>query len=94
MRENDPKPLWGALSFNDWISVGIASGWCGPVVCATHDGTPSSESEDAELIEGMDPCQHIIRVYEDNEMKAAVESYYQPYKWRRDPAEETDPRDK
>jgi len=52
------------------------------------------ELEEAQQIEGMDPCQHIVRVYEDDEMKAAVEAYYQPYKWRKDPAEETDPRDK
>jgi hypothetical protein len=81
------------MTFTEWLYIGIKRGWCGPVVCATHDGVPSSESEDAEFIEGMDPCQHIIRVYEDEKMKAAVDAYYQPYKWRGSPEEESEPRD-
>ena len=81
------------MTFAEWLSIGTKRGWCGPVVCATHDGVPSSESEEARQIEGEDPCQHIIRVYEDEEMRDAVESYFFPYNWRRYPDEETKPRD-
>lgn len=34
-------------------------------VCATHEGIPSTEDEEAEWEEGHDPCQMVIRLDED-----------------------------
>ena len=69
--------------FDTWLALGIAQGWCGPAVCQTHDGTPVSETEEAEFDEGDDPCLHIIRLYPDLDTKAAVESNHSPSVWRK-----------
>jgi len=68
--------------FEDWIRRGVEEGWCGPPVCSTHDGVPTSENEDFELWNGWDTCVHVIRLYEDRKMKAAVESNHSPSLWR------------
>ena len=70
------------MNFEDWLKLGIENGWCGPAVCYTHDGLPTSEPEDAEFEEGADPCLHIIRLYEDNDHRAAVEANHSPSTWR------------
>jgi hypothetical protein len=69
-------------TFDVWIQEGIKAGWCGPAVCYTHDGLPTSEPEDYDFEEGGDPCLHIIRLYEDAEHKAAIESNHSPSTWR------------
>lgn len=71
-----------SLSFDDWMRIGIERGWCGPAVCYTHDGLPTTESDDEEWDNGGDPCIHIIRLYEDEEHKKAVESNHSPSNWR------------
>lgn len=48
----------------EWISMGISRGWCSPTYCTTHDGPPLSEEEDAEFVDGADPCVHAVRLYE------------------------------
>lgn len=70
------------MTFNDWIKHGIDEGWCGPPVCETHDGTPTTPAEDEEYDEGGDPCIHIVRLYADPETKAAVEANHSPSQWR------------
>jgi hypothetical protein len=70
------------MDYSDWISYGMEQGWAGPAVCATHDGVPSSEAEELEWEDG-DPCQHIVRLYEDLDVKAAVEANHAPSVWRR-----------
>ena len=70
------------LTFDEWISYGIKSGWCGPPVCSTHDGLPMSEPEYAEFDEGHDPCIHIVRMYEDIDTKKEVEDNHSPSQWR------------
>lgn len=70
------------MSFDEWMSIGIARGWCGPPVCYTHDGLPTAFAEDEEFEEGSDPCLHIIRLYEDEEHRAAVEEAHSPSQWR------------
>lgn len=68
-------------TFDEWLQIGLTNGWCGPAVCAIHDGLPTSAAEDAELDES-DPCVHVIRLYEDAEVKAAVEENHSPSIWR------------
>lgn len=70
------------MTFEDWIKYGISMGWCGPPVCSTHDGVPTSASEDEEWENGSDPCIHVIRMYEDAEQKKGVEENHSPSQWR------------
>ena len=69
------------LDFDEWISYGIEKGWCGPPVCYTHDGLPMSDQELHEFEES-DPCVHIVRMYEDIEMKQSIEENHSPSQWR------------
>jgi len=70
------------MTFNEWITYGIEKGWCGPPVCFTHDGLPMSEQEYAEFDEGQDPCTHVVRMYEDIDMKKEIEDNHSPSQWR------------
>lgn len=69
------------MHFDDWMRYGIDQGWCGPPVCSTHDGIPTSAVED-DAWEDYDPCIHVARLYEDNEVKVAVEANHSPSVWR------------
>lgn len=69
------------VDFDDWMAEGIKQGWCGPPVCSTHDGIPTSEEEDL-LWEEEDPCVHIIRPYTEKSHKVAVEKNHSPSVWR------------
>lgn len=60
----------------------MEQGWCGPPVCATHDGFPLSNDEYDESYE-LDLCIHMIRLYSDAKTKAAVESDHSPSQWRK-----------
>jgi hypothetical protein len=71
------------MTFDEWLRTGMDCGWCGPAVCSTHDGTPTSEAEDDDLEDGADPCVHILRLYENAEIRAAVESNHSPSLWRK-----------
>ena len=69
------------MTFDEWLQIGLDNKWCGPSVCSTHDGIPMSGEEEDEMYEG-DPCIHIIRLYEDEETKKAVEENHSPSIWR------------
>ena len=69
------------MTFDEWMKIGLGSGWCGPPVCYTHDGLPMSEEEEEEFQEG-DPCVHVIRMYESKEHGQAIEEAHSPSKWR------------
>ena len=62
------------MNFNQWLKYGLKHDWCSPPVCEIHEGTPLSESESNEFENGSDPCIHVIRLYNDIEMKNAVEA--------------------
>lgn len=81
--ENAARKSLQPLDFDTWLAQGMSQGWCGPAVCSTHDGTPISETEEAEFDEGDDPCLHIIRLYPDQDTKEAVESNHSPSVWRK-----------
>lgn len=74
-------PTDNNISFDDWLKLGYENGWCGPVVCYTHDGIPTSHEEDIEF-DDSDPCIHIIRMYDRPETKTAVEENHSPSLWR------------
>jgi hypothetical protein len=69
------------MTFDEWIQIGFDNGWTGPPVCVTHDGFPSTASEDEEFETG-DPCQNGLRLYESPEEKRLVEENHAPSKWR------------
>ena len=68
-------------TFDEWLQEGISLGFCGPAVCSTHDGLPTSANEDEEFETG-DPCIHVLRLYEDETVKQAVEENHAPSVWR------------
>lgn len=70
------------MTFTEWLELGYKNSWCGPVICSTHDGTPLSESEDAEFTEGFDPCISMIRIYESPVHRVEVEKAHSPSVWR------------
>lgn len=70
------------MEFNEWVRRGMEEGWCGPPVCATHDGVPMSEAECDESYE-WDVCIHVIRLYSDEKTRAAVEADHSPSRWRK-----------
>lgn len=68
--------------FNQWMAQGIREGFCGPPVCAIHDGAPTTEAEDMELWDGGEPCYHVVRMYGSQDVKALVERNHPPSMWR------------
>jgi hypothetical protein len=69
---------------NDWLEIGIVNGWVGPPVCLTHDGAPTTASEDEEFDEGGEPCVFMLRLFDDDEQtRLAVEKNHSPSIWRR-----------
>lgn len=69
-------------TFSDWYEAGKAAGYCGPIVCNTHDGTPTTAAEDEAFEDGDDPCVPTIRPYGDADERAAVEANHSPTVWR------------
>jgi len=69
------------MEFDDWLKFGFDNGWVGPSVCWTHDGYPSTASEDEEFETG-DPCIHGLRLYGSPEEKRLVEENHAPSIWR------------
>jgi len=47
-----------------------------------HEGLPTSITEDAELLDGTNPCIYLMRLYESSEHKEAVEANVPATKWR------------
>jgi hypothetical protein len=70
------------INFDEWLQLGLSNGFCGPAICYPHDGLPMTEEEDTQFSEGEDPCIHIIRLYEDLDVKASVEENHSPSIWR------------
>jgi hypothetical protein len=68
------------IDFEDWLKMGIEQGWCGPAVCFTHDGYPTTEEEDS--MDEDDMCIHGIRLYDNAEQKKQVEDNHSPSTWR------------
>jgi hypothetical protein len=71
------------MAFDEWLRCGIDNGFVGPPVCGTHDGMPTSTSEDDAFDDGHDPCLHILRLYLDAEHKVEIEAAHAPSVWRR-----------
>lgn len=68
---------------DEWIELGVKMGWCSPPICEPHDGLPMSEDEAQQYEEGHDPCLHLIRLYNNEEHRLAVEAFSAPAVWRK-----------
>jgi hypothetical protein len=77
MIKNSKEP-----DFNKWLQEGLTNGFVGPAICYPHDGLPLTIEEDEDFDNGGDPCIHILRLYEDEETKLAVEENHSPSVWR------------
>jgi hypothetical protein len=73
------------VDFDQWIKIGIENSWCGPPVCHTHDGFPTSQYEDEMTYDqGSDLCLHMVRLYEDSFHREEIEAYHSESVWRGD----------
>ena len=70
------------MNFDEWIKMGYDMGYCTPPVCATHDGIPSTATEDEQWDQGDEACIHVVRVHNTIEEKKSVEANYSPAVWR------------
>ena len=70
------------MNFDEWIKMGYDMGYCTPPVCATHDGIPSTATEDEQWDQGDEMCIHVVRVHNTIEEKKSVEANYSPAVWR------------
>lgn len=69
------------MTFDEWVKYGYENEWVGVPVCYTHDGVPTTASEDSEFEMG-DPCIHVMRLYESTEQKIDVEMNHPASVWR------------
>jgi len=51
------------VSFEEWLIVGIAKGWCSDLYCCSHDMAPMTEEEIDAFEEGDDPCVPALRLW-------------------------------
>lgn len=70
------------LTFEEWAQYGWEQGWCSPPVCVTHDGLPTSDEEEEQIMEGDDICVHVIRLYEDSQIASEVVESNPAVIWR------------
>jgi len=47
------------------VEYGVVQSWCSLPTCATHDGIPRNEEEEAAWEGGGDPCEHVLRLWPD-----------------------------
>lgn len=71
------------FEFDKWYEIGLRNSWISPSVCYTHDGVPSTSTEDEQWSNGDDPCIFIMRSYESIATRKAVEANFSPALWRR-----------
>lgn len=81
--ENSARRLVAPPSFDAWLQAGMDAGFCGPAVCDTHDGVPTTEGEDNAFMDGEDPCLHVLRLYPDEVTRKQVERNHPPSVWRK-----------
>jgi hypothetical protein len=62
-----PRP---ERTFETWLAEGRRKGWITGPVCATHEGIPATEDEEAAWEEGHDPCHHVLRLWSEGERPA------------------------
>lgn len=52
------------MTFDEWLSRGVAEGWISDPTCITHGGVPMTDDEvDAVERQGWDPCLPGVRLW-------------------------------
>lgn len=70
------------MTHEEWLEYGWKNGYVSAPMCIVHDGWATTPEEDEELEEGHDPCLFMMRVYEDDDQRAAVEANHPAASWR------------
>lgn len=70
------------LTFEYWAELGWLAGWCSPPVCVTHDGLPTSDEEEEQMMDGDDICVHVIRLYDSGQQASQVIDANPAVAWR------------
>lgn len=70
-------------TYEEWERIGRRNNWIGAAVCLIHDGYPTTEAEDHAFDDGEDPCIHVHRLYENEQVRLEVESNHSPSIWRK-----------
>jgi hypothetical protein len=68
------------MTRDEWLRYGYEQGFCGAEICATHDGLPTSATED-ETDE--DLCIWVVRMFADETERGEVEENHSPSVWRK-----------
>lgn len=74
--QHDPE------DFEVWLEYGKAQGYCGPIICADHDGIPMTISEEEVIEEFGEVCIPIIRIYQDKPTAKGILANHAPTYWR------------
>jgi hypothetical protein len=78
------------LTLEEWLEIGLKAGFTSPPICMMHDGLPTTITEDAEMLDGSDPCIFLMRLYESPEHKEAIEANNSATQWRNPYREQQD----
>ena len=68
--------------FEVWLEYGIISGFCGPIVCADHDGIPMTIVEEETYERDGEQCLPIVRIYQSLAVAKGVIANHPPTSWR------------
>ena len=51
------------MTQDEWLLLGIDSGFCSQPACITHDSVEMTKEEQDEFEDGYDPCIHAVRLW-------------------------------
>ena len=68
--------------FELWLEYGQMQGFCGPIVCADHDGVPMTITEEETIEVDGEICIPIIRIYQDKATAKGIVANHAPTYWR------------
>ena len=51
-----------SLTKEEWLAIGVASGFCSPSYCQIHDPIPFTESEQKAFDVCLDLCEVVVRI--------------------------------
>ena len=51
------------MTIDEWITYGIAKGYCTDVTCVTHLGLSNTKEEEKAWDDGYDPCIFGLRLW-------------------------------
>lgn len=70
------------MTRDEWLQLGFEKGFCSGPVCLTCDSFPTSAEEDRQEASEVPPCMYMVRLYNDEDHRKAVEANHAPSVWR------------